>query len=70
MTFISYTIFSDRALTQVRDVANLEGMAAGKAMEAIRHALSGRDPKEGEYIASLGIRFDRNGSEDHSQVGA
>lgn len=65
MTFLSYTIFSDLGLTQVRDVANLEGVAANKAMECIRHAL-GRDPSEGEYIKSLGIRVDRIGSEERA----
>ena len=56
---LSYTIFVDRQMTEVRDVANLEGMAADKAMECIRHALGGRDPQEGEYVADLGIRIDR-----------
>ena len=55
---LSYTIFTDRSMTEVRDVANLEGMAADKAMECIRHALGGRDPKVGEVVESLGIRVD------------
>lgn len=55
---LSYTIFTDRSMSEVRDVANLEGVAADKAMECIRHALGGRDPKEGEIVADLGIRVD------------
>jgi len=61
---LSYTIFTDREMTEIRDVANLEGMAADKAMECIRHALGGRYPKAGEVVADLGIRVDAIDGDD------
>ena len=61
MSFISYTIFSDVACTQVRNVANLYGDKAVEVLRSFKN-LKGFEPKEGDIIC--GCRIDRIGSED------
>lgn len=65
MTFLSYTIFADAALTQVRQVANLSGEKAEQALRIFRD-LKGNAPRERDVIA--GCRIDRIGSEDIAEA--
>lgn len=65
MSFISYTIFADAACTEVRDVANLFGDKADKALRSFKN-LKGSEPKERDLIC--GCRIDRIGSEDISEA--
>jgi len=61
MAFLSYTIFTDTRMTDVREVCNLEGERAGRMLAAFKNGLK-REPKEGDVYA--GCRIDRIGSEE------
>lgn len=65
MSFISYTIFADVALTQVRQVANLFGSDAERALRAFRN-IKGSDVAERDVIC--GCRIDRIGSECQAEA--
>lgn len=65
MTFLSYTVFADLALTTVKQVVNLEGREAEKILASFNWCIRrerGRDACEGDVFA--GCRIDRIGSED------
>jgi hypothetical protein len=63
--FLSYTIFADRELTEVRHVANLVGREALDVLDIFRRELR-REPREGDV--ANGCRIDRIGSEDAAKA--
>ena len=63
--FLSYSIFTDKTYTAIREVVNLQGEKADDAFRSFCN-LKGWEPKEGDVIA--GCRIDRIESEDITET--
>jgi hypothetical protein len=63
--FLAYTIFSDLACTQVRQIVQVQGEPALRLLSAFRN-IKGFEPKQNDIIA--GCRIDRIGSECVSEA--
>jgi hypothetical protein len=63
--FLSYTVFADREMTQVRGAYDLYGEAAERTLRIFKRAMH-RAPREGDVLWLC--RIDRIRSEDQSEA--